>query len=122
MENIAVWFEIPVKEMERARQFYNEVLEFDIQVQEMMGALMGLFPMEGYANSGSLVQGEGHEPGDEGTIVYLNGGDDLTGALERVEPAGGRVVIPKTPVDEESGYFAQFTDTEGNKVGLWSPN
>jgi predicted enzyme related to lactoylglutathione lyase len=121
MENIAVWFEIPVKEMDRARKFYNEILEIDIQVQELMGALMGFFPMEGYASSGSLVQGEGFEPCDGGTFVYLNGGEDLTGVLDRVEPAGGKVVIPKTPVDEESGFFARFTDTEGNTVGLWSP-
>jgi predicted enzyme related to lactoylglutathione lyase len=52
--------------------------------------------------------------------IYLNGGDDLSVMLGRVEPAGGKVIFPKTLISEDNGFFAIFADTEGNAVGLWS--
>ena len=39
-----------------------------------------------------------------------------------VEQHGGEIMIPKTPHADESGYFAIFIDTEGNKLGLHSLN
>jgi len=53
-------------------------------------------------------------------IVYLNGGDDLTTIMKRVEPAGEKVTIPKTKITDESGYFAGFTDSEGNHIRIHS--
>ena len=63
MRNIAVWFEIPVKDMERARLFYSNMLGYDLPVQDLGGVLMAFFPMEGHGNSGALVQGEAVEGG-----------------------------------------------------------
>jgi uncharacterized protein len=37
-----------------------------------------------------------------------------------VKAAGGKVVLQKTLITPDLGYFAFFTDTEGNKVGLHS--
>ena len=68
---------------------------------------------------GAVVQGEGYAPRAEGTLVYLNGGDDLSAVLGRVEAAGGQVVMPKTSIGE-NGFAAFFQDTEGNRVGLHS--
>lgn len=120
MRNIAVWFEIPVKEMERARLFYSNVLGYDMPVQDMGGVLMAFFPMAGHGNSGALIRGDGYEPCERGTVVYLNAGEDLAESLERIEPAGGKIVVPKTMITEEYGHFALFQDTEGNLVGLHS--
>jgi len=66
------------------------------------------------------VQGEGGVPSQNGTMVYLNGGDDLAPLLARVAQAGGQVVVPKTEIGSDFGFFAHFVDTEGNKVGLHS--
>ena len=53
--------------------------------------------------------------------MFLNAGPDLQVALDRVEPAGGRVLMPKTAIPAENGgYFAMFADSEGNTVGLVS--
>ena len=52
--------------------------------------------------------------------VYLNGGSDLNNVLNRVETAGGQVLLAKTEIGEEHGFFAFFLDSEGNKVGLHS--
>lgn len=67
----------------------------------------------------ALIQGGGRTPNSDGTVAYFNSGDDLNEVLNRVEPAGGRVILPKTG-DEASGYVAFFLDTEGNRVGLQS--
>ena len=51
-------------------------------------------------------------------MVYLNADPDLDAALARVEPAGGKVVVPKTPLPPGMGHYARIQDTEGNLVGL----
>jgi len=53
-------------------------------------------------------------------VVYLYVEGDLNTALNRVEPAGGKVLSPKTLIAEGMGYWAHFEDTEGNRVGLFS--
>jgi hypothetical protein len=55
-------------------------------------------------------------------LVYLDGGNDLQDILNRVESAGGKILLPKTMISEEIGYMAIFLDSEGNKQALHSPN
>ena len=69
---------------------------------------------------GAICFGAGYSPSQQGTLTYLNGGCDLNVVLNRVEKAGGKVVIPKTFIAPEHGYFARFTDTEGNLIALHS--
>ncbi|MGQ9365518.1 VOC family protein [Azospirillum sp. ST 5-10] len=120
--NVAVWFEIPASDFARAVRFYETVFQVRL-VEERCprtGTVMGIFPAEGAAVKGCVVAGEGYVPGATGSVVYLNGGDDLAGPLSRVWEAGGRVVVPKTLIDESIGHYAQFTDSEGNRIGLHS--
>lgn len=114
------WFEIPATDLERAKKFYSEVMQIEMEVQDMMGIKMAIFPMDEGDICGALCQGEMFTPSQTGTVVYLNCGDDLTPHISRVEAAGGKVVVPKTLITEEIGYFAVFTDTEGNNVAMHS--
>jgi len=114
------WFEIPVTDFARAKAFYETVLQRPIQTVEMGPMTMGFLSSAPDAVGGAIVQGEGGTPSRQGTIVYLNGGDDLAPMLARVERAGGSVVIPKTEIGNGYGFFAHFLDTEGNRVGLHS--
>jgi len=50
----------------------------------------------------------------------LNGGDDLSTPLARVEAAGGQVEMPKTKISDEVGFMAIIRDTEGNRVAFHS--
>jgi predicted enzyme related to lactoylglutathione lyase len=120
--SLCVWFEIPVKDIGRARKFYSEVTGIEVSDPAPMGdSTMAFFPMsDDWENSGALTQGPQSVPCDNGVTIYLNGGDDLSVMLDRVEPAGGEIIFPKTQISEENGYFAIFGDTEGNAVGLWS--
>ena len=68
---------------------------------------------------GSVIYEKGRKPSQEGTVVYLNAGDDLSEPLSKVEDAGGKVILPRTSIGE-NGFIAHFIDTEGNRVALHS--
>lgn len=119
MTNALNWFEIPANDIERAKKFYNRIFEIELVPMEAGdGFPMGMFPAEDGV-SGAVIQGEGYTPSAEGSVVYLNGGDDLNTVLNKVESAGGKIAMPKTDIGE-NGFVAYFIDTEGNKVGLHS--
>ncbi|HEY0837565.1 MAG TPA: VOC family protein [Azospirillum sp.] len=121
--NVAVWFEIPATDHDRAVRFYETMLAVTLKPESCptSGIRMGVFPYAGgEAVSGCVVSGAGYEPNPNGTIVYLNGGADLSEPLARVEAAGGRIAVPKTLITEEIGYFAHVIDSEGNRIGLHS--
>jgi predicted enzyme related to lactoylglutathione lyase len=115
------WFEIPVTNFPRAKAFYESVLGVTIEPMVMGPTTMGFLSSDPNAVGGAIVHGEENfTPSKQGTIVYLNGGDDLAPMLARVEGAGGSIAVPKTDIGNDFGHFAHFIDTEGNKVGLHS--
>lgn len=125
MKNAINWFEIPVTNYERAKQFYSTVMDTEITDHHMpeQNVKYGMFAYDHDNNGvgGGLIEAEGQTPTSNGPTLYLNGGDDLSSPLEKVEKAGGKVIMPKTDIGE-NGYIAQFTDTEGNRVALHSWN
>ncbi|MBK8848142.1 MAG: VOC family protein [Bacteroidetes bacterium] len=120
MTNILNWFEIPVTNMERALQFYETVLSIKFKRQQTLGYDMALFPTETNMVTGALICGEGYKPTVHGSLIYLNANPDLNITLSKVENNGGQVLVSKTLIDAQSGYFAFILDTEGNKVALHS--
>ncbi len=120
MKNAINWFEIPVKDLNRAKAFYEEVMDAKMEPMEAMGMKSAFFPADMQNGiGGSIVESKEHQPADKGTLVYLNGGDDLSVPLAKVEKAGGKVVLPKTSIGP-NGYMAHFIDSEGNKVAFHS--
>ena len=120
--SVIVWFEIPVLDFTRAKKFYETILDLSIHKEEMAGSVMGFFPSENEGIDGAIVKSDGYEPSNKGTLVYLNCEDDLQPVQDKIEDAGGSVLVPKTLITKEYGYYCIFTDTEGNKVALWSKN
>jgi predicted enzyme related to lactoylglutathione lyase len=121
MANAINWFEIPVKDFNRAKKFYNAIFSFEMQEQKMGDYTMGFFPTDQSGVSGAICQGNGYEPSTNGTLIYLNADGKIDDIIGRIEKAGGKIVMPKSLVTDEIGYIAYFTDTEGNKVALHSP-
>lgn len=115
-------FEIPATDTSRAINFYKEILGVEIERLDFPEIEMGLFPYQDQMVTGVIMKGEGYEPSASGVTIYLNGGDNLQIILDKVEGNGGKIIIPKTPHADENGYFAIFHDSEGNKIGLHSPN
>ena len=109
MQNLINWFEIPASDINRAIAFYKAILSVEIEETEMFGAKMGFFPSDGTNVS-------------DGVLAYLNGGNDLQNVLDNVEKNNGKVILPKTQISIEMGYFAIFIDTEGNKMAVHSIN
>ena len=120
MENLINWFEIPSNDFNRSVAFYKGILSLDIQETEMFGTKMGFFPSENGNVTGTIVQGDDYIPSSDGVTIYLNGGKDLQVILDKVEKFNGKVIVPKTQISPEAGYFAIFLDTEGNKLALHS--
>lgn len=116
--NPVVWFEIPVTNISRAKQFYEAAFAVELTESEMDGTKMAWFPMEMNATgaTGTLVQGDGFTPSREGTLVYLQAGA-IDAVLASIVAAGGKTLVPRTDIGQH-GCFAHFEDSEGNRVGL----
>ena len=122
MSNAVSWFEIPVSDMARAKSFYETVFEKELMDMPNENMEMSAFPWTAGAphSAGALVKSEYAKPSPEGTLVYFEC-DDVANELGRVEANGGQVIAPKMSIGE-FGFIGQAIDTEGNRIGLHSPN
>jgi uncharacterized protein len=120
MDNQVSIVEIPTSDFPRAVKFYQAILDLKIEETEMDGVQMGIFPNEEGTVNVVLAKGNDYKPTSDGAVVYLNAGEDLQAVLDKIEPNGGKVIVPKTAISPEMGFFALFIDTEGNKLGLHS--
>lgn len=117
LKNYASWFEIPAINFDQSLQFYNYIYEIEMETTKNGEYTMAFFPSKGGVG-GAIVCGPGSIPSEKGSLLYLNGGDHLNKILTRVKEAGGRVIMPKTLISKDSGYFAIFIDIEGNKMAF----
>jgi hypothetical protein len=122
MKSYISMFEIPATDISRAISFYEVLLDITIEKMDVEGMQMGILPYEGQMVHGVIIQEDGYKPSADGVTIYLNAGENLQVVLDRVEKNGGRIIVPKTAHADESGYFALFLDSEGNKMALNSPN
>jgi predicted enzyme related to lactoylglutathione lyase len=124
MKHAISWFEIPATDADRAQKFYETIFQIQMVNMDFPGVKMRAFPldnpMEGVG--GTIIDTGGfHKPSlTDGPLIYLNGNPDLQLILDRVEAAGGKVMIPKKEISPEYGYMGMFTDTEGNRIALHS--
>jgi predicted enzyme related to lactoylglutathione lyase len=120
--NPIVWFEIYVKDMERAKRFYESV--FETKLEKLNSPLPGLemwqFPsaMNASGATGALVKMKDMELSGNGTAVYFEC-DDCAVEERRVKKFGGRVQREKTSIGEH-GKISLVYDTEDNLLGLHS--
>lgn len=120
MKNIISIIEIPTADFRRAINFYSSILDISIEETEMGDVQMGVFPSEEDALNVVLVHSSDYKPTTDGSVLYLNGGDNLQTILDKIEPNGGKILVSKTEISPEMGFFALFIDSEGNKLGLHS--
>lgn len=121
--NALNWFEIPVTDLSRAKKFYETIFEIKMEEMGMPGMKYAMFPFDPMKGkiAGGLAQSPMHIPSASGAIIYLNANPDLQTVLNRIEAAGGKITMPKTPIGQ-NGFMAFFTDTEGNTTALHSNN
>ncbi len=112
------WFEIPVNDIARAKNFYESVLGYELSVNEMGGAEMAWFPMspDGAGATGTLIKSEGYTPSHAGSLVYFTV-PDIEVTLAKISEHGGSTLVGKMSIGEY-GWIAHFQDSEGNRVAL----
>lgn len=122
MNNLISIVEIPTADFPRAVKFYQTILGVTIEEMEMGDVTMGVLPNDEGTVNVVLAKGNDYKPTTDGAVLYLNAGKDLQPTLDKVSQNGGQVIVPKTEISPEMGFFALFIDTEGNKLGLHSTN
>jgi predicted enzyme related to lactoylglutathione lyase len=124
MKNAISWFELPATDLDRAQKFYETILDVRMIPLETPNIRMRMFPVEdpmtGIGGALALAP-EFYKPSaTDGPIVYLNANPDVQRVLDKIEAAGGKIIVPKTEISPEYGHMALFIDTEGNRVALHS--
>ncbi len=124
MKNAISWFEIPTTDLDRAQKFYESIFGVKLNALDVANIRMRMFPIDDPMTGigGAIVHAEGfYAPSKtDGPLLYLNGNPDVQHVLDKVETAGGKIVVPKTLISPEHGHMAVFIDTEGNRIALHS--
>lgn len=121
--NCTFWFEIPVRNLDRAMDFYSRVFQVPFQQSKMdhpEPAEIAMFPGDATMPgcSGALVKSPSSEPAGAGTLVYITV-SNLDQVLENIIVHGGTLLVPRTSIGD-MGAYAHFQDSEGNRVGVHS--
>lgn len=119
----AIWVEIPVKDIERAKQFYQAAFSLEPKEtaeDDVRRTCVLINTSDAGLPGTSLNQTKDFEPSNKGVLVYIDAGEDLTPQLDRIKAAGGTIDLPKTSMGGDTGNYALFTDTEGNRLALYS--
>jgi predicted enzyme related to lactoylglutathione lyase len=123
-KNAISWFEIPSQDLQRAQTFYETIFGCKLFPMDTPNIQMRMFPIEDPMTGigGAVVYNkEFYQPSNTaGVLIYLNANPDVQIVLDRIEKAGGKVIVPKTQISPEYGYMGIFQDTEGNRIGLHS--
>lgn len=123
--NVVTWFEIPVHDSQRARTFYEVILDIQMNTQHIpeTNEELTFFPSDPnviQATSGrvtgALTKSAKAKPSAEGTLIYINASPSIQTVLDKVEQAGGKILVPAMRI--KAGLIAIILDTEGNRVGL----
>lgn len=116
--NRAVWFDIPVADLDRAAGFYRAVLNLAVPKHQMgETALCVIDHTDG--NGGCLVPHQSYTGSTGGVLVYLNVDGRIRAALGQVERHGGKIVEPVHTIGPH-GFRALILDSEGNRLALHS--
>ena len=121
--NNVMHFEIPARNMQRAKKFYTQAFGWKINEWDKQYYLAstsptdkkGMVKKKGAINGGIMPWAK-----QAPNTVLVVSVKNLDQALVRAKKAGAKVVMPKMKV-ENILYYARVKDTEGNVIGLAEP-
>ncbi len=114
-----VHFEIGCKDLAKTQAFYAAVFGWEFMAYGDCTAMIGNLgshcpkPTDGI---GGHINSLGHPPHNYVTVYAQV--DDIAATLANIEKLGGKTLVPQQEVPG-MGWFAWFTDPEGNALGLW---
>ncbi|MDE1866060.1 MAG: VOC family protein [Candidatus Micrarchaeota archaeon] len=118
-----VHFEIPAKDVERARKFYRDTFDWKVKpMPEMDYTIVRTMKMDEdadeppkeYGINGGIMKATKEV---KAPVIYM-GVEDIDEALKRIERNGGKAMGEKQKVSD-MGWSAYAKDSEGNVIGLW---
>jgi predicted enzyme related to lactoylglutathione lyase len=115
--NRAVWFDIPVADLDRAAAFYRTVLGVRVDKETIGDFSLAVLEHES-GNGGCLVLNK-EEIASGGVLIYLNVNGRIRDAVSKVVPNGGSVIEDTHSIGPH-GFRAIVLDSEGNRVALHS--
>lgn len=121
MTNPIVFVEIPSADFMRAVKFYQTVFGVKLTIcNECETEKMAFFSdFTNYPNI-AISYAADFNPSKNGVLIHLKT-KDIDATLALINANGGETVRTKTKIEAEGmGYFAIFTDSEGNNIGLYS--
>ena len=106
-------FDIPVTDMDRAKEFYSGLFGWQIAAPPGFED----YPMWRAPNqiSGGGLAPRSAEFTQPRSYVEVDSIDDT---LARVEATGGQILMGKSPISETS-WWAIFADPDGNHIGVY---
>jgi len=110
-----IHFEIPAAEPDRAAVFYGKV--FGWKFDKWPGPMEYWMVTTGKEGEVGINGGMMRKPGGIASTTSTIGVDSVDAAVAAVLKAGGKNILPKTPIPTV-GYFAYCEDTEGNMFGV----
>lgn len=116
--NRAVWFDIPVADLDRAIEFYTNVLAIKVS-KETYGDFSFALLEHDQGNGGCLVPRPEEITADKGVMLYLNVNGRLEDALTQVKKFGGKIIEEIHSIGPH-GFRAIILDSEGNRMVLHS--
>jgi uncharacterized protein len=115
MPNAIVHFEIPADDVQRAKNFYERALGWQISDPWKMEYFLVETKKSGEDGiNGGLMKRK--NPGQP--FMNYIAVDDIDAFIQKVEAAGGSICLPKTEIAPGMGWIAAFKDTEGNLMGF----
>ena len=95
--NRAVWFDIPVADLDRAVAFYSAVLAIKIQKENYGDGAFGILDHED-GNGGCFIEAKEMIALNGGILVYMNVDKRMKDAVAQVAKHGGQVLEPAHPI------------------------
>ena len=118
LHNRAVWFDIPVSDLDRAAAFYTAVLS--IKVAKVNAGEVEFCVLDhDQGNGGCLVKKDAEVSANAGVLLYMNADGRIRDAVRHVARLGGKV-LQDTHAIGPHGFRAIILDSEGNRLALHS--
>jgi predicted enzyme related to lactoylglutathione lyase len=115
--NRAVWFDIPVVDLDRALNFYRAVLGVRIDKQTIGDFSLGVIEHENGIGGCLVLNKEEITAG--GVLIYLNVNGRIRDAVSKVVPNGGSIIQDTHSIGPH-GFRAVVLDSEGNRIAVHS--